>query len=67
MKAAERASRSLKSRRRELPSSAIAAHVEKPGRQDLTPRLDSVHSRLDSRLDPQLERMALEVLRRDRW
>jgi metal-responsive CopG/Arc/MetJ family transcriptional regulator len=65
--AAERVSRRLKISRSELYSKAVAAYVKKHGRDDVTERLNSVYGSADAPLDPALETMALEVLRRNRW
>jgi len=68
--AAERTARRLKLSRSRLYSKALEAYVGLHGGRDITERLNAVYvkKRRDaSRLDPVIEAMSLEILRRERW
>jgi len=45
----------------------VEAWVRKHSREDLTRRLDEVYAKVSSKLDPRVEGVSLEVLRREKW
>ncbi len=65
--AAERVSKRLKISRSRLYSRAVEEYVRKHGRDDITERLNAVYGKQSSTVDPALEAISLEVLRRERW
>ena len=65
--AAERVSRRLRVSRSRFYSRAIEEYVKKHGRDDVTDRLNAVYRKASSRLDPAMEAMSLEALRREKW
>ncbi len=64
---AERASKRLKISRSQLYAQAVEEYVRKHGASGVTDRLNAVYSEEPSDLDPLLEAMSLEVLRRETW
>jgi metal-responsive CopG/Arc/MetJ family transcriptional regulator len=67
--AAERTARRLKVSRSRLYTRAVEAYVGVHGGRDITERLNAIYgtAKARSRMDPVMESMALEVLRREPW
>lgn len=65
-KAAELASKRLKLSRSRFYAQAVREYLRKVGGEDVTRRLNKVHDQ-ESSLDPAMEAMSLEVLRREEW
>lgn len=65
--AAERVSKRMRISRSRLYARAIEEYVKRHGRDDITERLNKVYSKTFAELDPVVEGMALEVLRREKW
>ena len=63
----ERIAKRLKVTRSRLYTQALKAYVGRHGGRDITERLNSVHAGSSSKLDPLLEALSLEVLRREPW
>jgi metal-responsive CopG/Arc/MetJ family transcriptional regulator len=66
-KAAERVSKRMRISRSHLYSKAVEAYVKEHSEDEITERLDAVYAKLSSKLDPALEALSLEVLRREKW
>ncbi len=65
--AAERVSKNLKIPRSQLYARAVEDFVNRQGLGDITERLNAVYSDESSELDPVIEAMSLEILRRETW
>jgi hypothetical protein len=65
--AGERIAKRLKVTRSRLYTRALKAYVGRHGGQDITEQLNSIYAKDSSKLDPVLEAMSLEVLRREPW
>ena len=66
-RAAERISKRKRMSRSQLYAQALEAYVESESGDEITEQLNRVYSKISSRLEPDLERAALEVLRNERW
>jgi len=66
-RAAERISKRKRMSRSQLYAQALEAFVESESGDEITEQLNRVYSKISSRLEPDLERAALEVLRNERW
>ena len=65
--AAERVAKRFEWSRSELYAKAVAAFVREQGREDITVRLNRVYAEQDSTIDPAMEALSLEILRRETW
>jgi metal-responsive CopG/Arc/MetJ family transcriptional regulator len=64
---AEAAAKKLRMSRSKLYATALSEFLDRKRSKSITERLNEVYSKHDSKLDPALERMALETLRKERW
>jgi metal-responsive CopG/Arc/MetJ family transcriptional regulator len=53
--------------RSKLYATAISEYLHRHDAKSITARLNEFYDKHDSRLDPALERMMLESLRKERW
>lgn len=65
--AAERVSRRLRMPRSQLYARALQAYVQEHSGEEITERLNAVHGKLSSKLDPEVQAATLSVLRREKW
>jgi predicted transcriptional regulator len=65
--AGERVAKRLRVTRSRLYTRALKDYVGRHGGGDITERLNSVYAGGSSKLDPLLEALSLEVLRREPW
>jgi antitoxin MazE6 len=65
--AGDRIARRLGISRSRLYAQALKAYIGRKGGQDVTEQLNSVYAGRPSKLDPILEALSLEVLRREPW
>ncbi len=66
-RAAERISKRRRVSRSQLYAQALEAFIESQSGTEVTEQLNRVYSQTSSKLEPGLERAALEVLKRERW
>jgi antitoxin MazE6 len=64
---AERISRRTGVPRSQFYAHALEAYVRERSGEDITERLNEVYARTSSKLDPAVEALSLEVLRREKW
>ncbi len=64
---AEVAAKKLRMSRSKLYATALAEYLDRKRSKSITERLNEVYSKHNSKLDPALERMTLETLRKERW
>jgi metal-responsive CopG/Arc/MetJ family transcriptional regulator len=64
---AEAAAKKQRISRSKLYASAISEYLDRLRAESVTERLNQVYSKHDSRLDPALERAALQTLAKDPW
>jgi len=64
---AERVSRRMRVPRSQLYARALEAYVNEHSGDEITRRLNEVYARVSSRLEPAIEGVSLEVLRREKW
>ncbi len=64
---AEAAAKKLRISRSKLYATALSEFLDRKRSKSITERLNEVYSKHDSKLDPALEHMALETLRKERW
>jgi hypothetical protein len=64
---AEAEAKKLRISRSKLYSTALSEFLDRKRSKSITERLNEVYSKQDSKLDPALERMTLESLRKERW
>ena len=64
---AERISRRTRVPRSQFYAHALEAYVRERSGDDITERLNEVYARTSSKLDPAVEALSLEVLRREKW
>jgi metal-responsive CopG/Arc/MetJ family transcriptional regulator len=63
----EAEAKKLRMSRSKLYATALAEFLDRKRSKSITERLNEVYSKHDSKLDPALERMAIETLRKERW
>jgi metal-responsive CopG/Arc/MetJ family transcriptional regulator len=64
---AEATAKKLRISRSKLYATALSEYLDRKRSTSITERLNEVYSKHDSRLDPALEHMTLETLRKERW
>ena len=64
---AERIARRLRVPRSQLYAKALEAFVREESGEQVTRALNEVYAKASSRLEPEAEAVALEVLRREKW
>lgn len=64
---AERTSKRLKQSRSRFYTKAVEHYLKEVGGKDITERLNAVYKDESSELDPVMEELSLEVLRREKW
>ena len=65
--AAEQAAKRLRMPRSQFYARAVEAYARQYSGEDVTRRLNAAYSKVSPKLDPPLEALSLEVLRRERW
>jgi metal-responsive CopG/Arc/MetJ family transcriptional regulator len=64
---AERVSRRMRVPRSQLYARALEAYVREHSGEEITQRLNEVYANVSSSLEPAVEAVSLEVLRREKW
>lgn len=64
---AERIARRLRVPRSQFYAKALEAYVREESGEQVTRALNEVYAKVSSRLEPEAEAVALEVLRREKW
>ena len=65
--AAERTSRRLRVSRSRFYADAVRAYAQEHSGEEITRRLDAVYSQGTAGVDPEVELVAVEVLRSEKW
>jgi metal-responsive CopG/Arc/MetJ family transcriptional regulator len=64
---AERLSRRIRVPRSQFYARALEAYVRERSGAEITERLNQVYKETDGGLDPAVEGLSLEILRREKW